>query len=851
MKRPFFCVALAYALGEVTALYTRTAGEISIAIVVLIFAGMIGLKRKQKGVWLLVAGICTGMLCAFLCIPAEVRDNREYERIVSVEDAYAVETYAAQKEQHGQEQSCTGVLVDIHGDTWTVRVLTEKTEDGHKKVAFKSAGMTKYILLRGMEEEDCHGMNRYKISDVIRITGIYHAFDNPSNPGAFPAKTYYLARNITGYYYAPQTVCLRKDQNLLKQPYRMYYTWKSQLYMAREKMNAQLYHILPSEIASIVSGILLGDKSEIDPETKRLYQIGGIAHILAISGLHISLLGGCLFRLLRKFRVPIGAAGITAMILVFTYGILTGMSLATIRAVWMLIIQLVAQILGKPYDMPTSMGIALLFMLLVNPVRILDSGMQLSYMAIAGVLLGNYVVRRLHRKTAFRRFQKRCRLRYRIVQSVIYSITLNAMMLPVLAKSYYVISVYAWLLNLIVIPLMTVVVVSAWIGLLLSGISLAWGGFLALPARWVLQFYTWLCRWTLMIPGNTIHTGEIMPVQMFMWYGMIVILFVLLHTGTRNKIRDKWYRRTGQFWRKKQVIRYNVIVCMAMIFLLFGGQVFFAGSQRTEAVYFLDVGQGDGILIRTPKGKNIVIDGGSTTQPKCGIYTILPAIRSQGIAQIDCWFVTHTDEDHISGLREIVELGKLSQIKVCAVVFSAYMVRDKAYYELETLLRKNGVAIHYMNAGEYIGDGTFTFTCLHPTRSYQPADKNAASLALAYHSNAFDMLFTGDMDMDAVEDMLGIDDWRAVDGAGIDGSGGQVPWQSTDGMEYNCVKLPHHGSKYSYSENLYARTKYAVISCGKKNRYGHPHAEVLEGLKQAGVQVLRTDEMGAVIFRSR
>ena len=425
------------------------------------------------------------------------------------------------------------------------------------------------------------------------------------------------------------------------------------------------------------------------------------------------------------------------------------------------------------------------------------------------------------------------------------------MMLPILAKTYYVISVYAWLLNLIVIPLMTVVVVSAWIGVLLSWISLVWGSFLVLPARWILQFYTCLCRWTLMIPGNTIHTGEIMPVQMVMWYGMIVVLFALLHTGTRNKIRDKWYRRTGQFWRKKQVIRYTVIVCTVMIFLLFGSQAFFTGSQRTESVYFLDVGQGDGILLRTPKGKNIVIDGGSTTQPKCGIYTILPAIRSQGIAQIDCWFVTHTDEDHISGLREIVELGKLSQIKVCAVVFSAYMVRDEAYYELETLLRKNGVAIHYMKAGEYIGDGTFTFTCLHPTRSYQPADKNAASLALAYHSNVFDMLFTGDMDMDAVEDMLGIDDWRAVDGAGMDGSGRQVSWQSTDGLEYNCVKLPHHGSKYSYSENLYARTKYAVISCGRRNRYGHPHAEVLEGLEQAGVQVLRTDEMGAVIFRSR
>lgn len=852
MKRPFFCVALAYALGEVIVLYTRTAGEISIAIVVLIFAGMIGSKKKQKGVWLLVAGVCTGMLCAFLRIPEDVRDSREHGQIVRTEDAYTVEAYAVQAERQGQELSCTAVIVDIHGGTWTVRVLTEKTEDEQKITAFKYAETAKYVLLRGMEES--HGINAYKISDVIHITGVYHVFENPANPGAFPAKTYYLARNITGYYYEPQTARRTEDQKLLKHPYSLYYAWKAQLYVVREKLDAQLYHILPDEIAAIASGILLGDKTEIDPETKRLYQIGGIAHILAISGLHISLLGGCLFRLFRKLRMPISAAGVMVMIFVFTYGVLTGMSLATMRAVWMLIIQLVAQILGKSYDMPTSMGIALLFMLLMNPVRILDSGMQLSYMAVAGVLLGNYVVRRLHRKAAFRRFQKRYRLRYRIVQSMIYSITLNAMMLPVLAKTYYVISVYAWLLNLIVIPFMTVVVVSAWIGLLLSWISIVWGSFLVLPARWILQFYTSLCRWTLMLPGNTIHTGEIMPVQMVMWYGMILILCMLLHTRIRNKIRDKWYRRTGQFWRKKQVKCYTVVVCMIMLLFLFGGQVFFARSQRTEAVYFLDVGQGDGTLIRTPKGKNIVIDGGSTTQSKCGTYTMLPAIQSLGMAQIDCWFVSHTDEDHISGLKEIVEMGKLSQIKVGTVVFSTYVVRDDAYYELVTMLQDNDVEIHYMKEGECIGDGTFTLTCLHPTQSYQPADKNSASLALAYHSNVFDILFTGDMDADAVENMLrlqgdtsgdmDVNSWTLMDYE----SGTGKDWNR---CSYDCIKIPHHGSRYSYNMDLYMEARYAVISCGYQNRYHHPHAEVLDGLADAGVSVLRTDEMGAVLFRRR
>ena len=125
-----------------------------------------------------------------------------------------------------------------------------------------------------------------------------------------------------------------------------------------------------------------------------------------------------------------------------------------------------------------------------------------------------------------------------------------------------------------------------------------------------------------------------------------------------------------------------------------------------------------------------------------------------------------------------------------------------------------------------IGDDTFTLTCLHPTAEYRAKDKNAASLALAYHSDTFDMLFTGDMDADAVADM----DIQ---------------------QDYDCIKLPNHGSKYSYVEGVYAHADYGLISCGYNNRYGHPHTEVLQGLAQEGTKVLRTDEMGAVIFRSR
>lgn len=249
-------------------------------------------------------------------------------------------------------------------------------------------------------------------------------------------------------------------------------------------------------------------------------------------------------------------------------------------------------------------------------------------------------------------------------------------------------------------------------------------------------------------------------------------------------------------------------------------------QQRTEAICFLDVGQGDGILIRSPDGRNIVIDGGSTSQSKCGTYTLLPALRSQGMTEIDCWFVTHTDEDHISGLKELLLQGKLTQIKVRTVVFSTYVFQDAALAELEAVIRAAGITIVWMREGDVIGDDTFTLTCLHPTAEYRAKDKNAASLALAYHSDTFDMLFT--------------ETWM------------QMPSQI---WIYNRIMIVSSFRIMAQSTRMwrggYAHADYGLISCGYNNRYGHPHTEVLQGLAQEGTKVLRTDEMGAVVFRGR
>lgn len=318
----------------------------------------------------------------FLRIPQDLREKPDIRQ----ENGYDIITYATGGETQGQPVICAGILTDRQGETWTMRVLDGADVHGD-------------ILLRGVEGE-------HTIAEIVQVTGTYDTFEHVRNPGGFQSRSYYLARNISGYYYAPQVTTITVDRwKILGLPRYLYYQGKRILYELRVWADCRIAKLLPEEQASLVSGILLGEKSGIDAELKTLYQMGGIAHILAISGLHISLLGGLLFRLMRRARVPIPAAGIITIAGLLLYGMMTGMSLATMRAIWMMVIFLVAQMFGKSYDMPTAMGVALFFMLLCNPVRILDAGMQLSYMAIAGVSLGNYGMKRLHKKLDFGGFR--------------------------------------------------------------------------------------------------------------------------------------------------------------------------------------------------------------------------------------------------------------------------------------------------------------------------------------------------------------------------------------------------------------------------------------------------------------
>lgn len=806
MKRPLFWAVTAFALGEVEGLCQDRTVRISIAFAVLICAVLwdrVRFKgRYLKYYW--IYGFCAilGFLNVLLREP--VRIGEDMSSLVCLE----------------------GYVCDLL-----------PKESGVDAVFRSNASDCEMNLLIYKVPDDI------AIGDYVSVEGRIERFSRAVNPGGFDMERYYQARGIDGVFRVDSYrdgITWKKleppvgDMGIFEQIQRGIYHCKNVLYRLRNTLKG-IFYTLDAGTAGIYAGILLGDKSGIDNALSKLYQSAGISHILAISGTHISLLGLGLFWMLRRMGVSLPWASAWSALFLICYGSMTGGGFSTVRAILMLMYVFLGRCVGRGADWLTGAAAALLAMLAWEPRRLLDGGLLLSFTAILGVVLGQYFLKRLCSIKAVRTMKKKHRFIYRCISCVVSAIGIQMVLAPVLAYLYYVLPTYSVFCNLIVLPTVPVVLLCGIVGLFLGGfchcpvpgrMALSVGGA-------VLKLYEWICRLVLELPFHSINVGKPSWTVLVSYYMLLLIFIFLTLPEILHRFRLLVYRYTHRWYQKSAWLR-----CMAVIYMclfLIGGVILYRIHRYSlcEQVVFLDVGQGDGVLIRTAGGSSLVIDGGSSSRDGLGEYVLVPALQSLGMARVDYWFVSHTDVDHISGLWDILQAGELSGVYIENIVFSAYAVRDDNMEELLRLAAERGIRVNYMREGEYLSDQhSFFVACMHPDSSFVTEDINQASLALAYRSENYAMLFTGDMDTAALEYMLGEEKNRK--------------WL----IHYDVIKVPHHGSKYSCLPELYDMTDVAVISCGERNSYGHPHTELLQDLEHAGVSVRRTDEEGAISFRA-
>ena len=504
------------------------------------------------------------------------------------------------------------------------------------------------------------------------------------------------------------------------------------------------------------------------------------------------------YHLLRRITGSYTVGGLAGVLFLSAYILMIGMTVSAFRAMVMFLFRIGADLSGRHYDSPTALAAAAVTVCMWRPLSLYDSGFWLSFGALIAIIFILPIFKNLP------------------AQSLWASVSVNLFLLPILMYSFYEVPIYGVFLNLIVIPLLSVLMAAGLIGTM---ISLFWehaGEAIFLCCRMIFRVYEHSCEAALRLPFARVVTGQ-PDIWKILFYYVFLFAAVLL---LRKKEENKGEKRS----RKKRGVLSVLLVGTGMTILLFTAQV-----KDKITITMLDVGQGDGLVIRGPEGKTYFMDGGSSDVKKVGEYRIEPYLLSQGIGSLDYVFVSHGDQDHISGIKELVQRQKTGVI-IKRLVFPTQTVWDDALKELAEMAEKEGIPVFTMEKGQCLTEGKLSLTCIQPGKGEMEETGNSASLVLALRYGDFDMLFTGDVE--------GKGEKRLVDHLQREYS--ECVW--------DVLKTAHHGSGNSTTEEFLktAAPQYAFISAGKNNFYGHPHKETLERLKDAGAIVYSTQEEGAV-----
>lgn len=688
----------------------------------------------------------------------------------------------------------------------------------------------------------------YINGDYICMSGTVSVPDSATNPGTFDQ--YIYLRN-KGYY-----LCI--SNGTIESGNHRPYSIEGFLYGIKNRCTKIIDNSFDSESAGIVKAMLVADKSTLDKNIKKLYSENGIAHIMAISGVHVAIIGMTLYGFLRKLRIGRLISGTFSIAIIILYGIMTGMSSSTERAVIMLILSIAAEYFGRKTDAPTSMGFAMIIMVLGNPYVILDAGFQLSFAAITGVTVVAPQLRKLLRmfkcfiketdekkKQKHKKIVSLRKMIIKLIDALVVGIASFITTTPVIIYYYYQFPPYSILINLIVIPLVSLIVGGSILvvltGLFFTGAAVV----MTYPVRLILFGYKYLCIFASGLPGASVLVGHISIGMVFVYYLSVVLIFAILRMI-----------RIGKTERGGPIL---YLMLATVLFLTVVYEVY--SYDKSLKVVYMDVGQGDGVLLRTSGHGGILIDGGSSSNKRVGEYVMVPVLKYYGVSEVEYAFVSHGDVDHVSGLEYLLN-EEQSGVHVVNLVLPEYGDQD-ALQELKSEATANNVNIIYMKPGDNITYNhqhaeTINIECLYPdeeagqgvldtnnlsmilktTITWDVREADIENLNKSSDSDAsLSLLFVGDAGIAAEQ--------RLIELYGKNSLG-----EISDSIACDILKVGHHGSRNSSGSDFLKRVSamYGIISCGKDNRYGHPHAETLERLKMADTKYMTTKEHGAIIL---
>lgn len=794
IKRPVFWILLAFVLGEVIAVFDLNIAVPCIVLAIIVIRKIIIKAYEDMGAFVV---IFFTLIMGFMLMSNEITTRNH---IYDLKE----NTVIVQGKIYKIENTAFGTNIYLKG---------VEVENGEKSVSVKRIFV------------NTEKIPNVKIGNIIKVRGKLRQFEEAANKGNFDSRKYYLSLGFYGKIEAGTIEIINSDYSGIRQGL---YELRMEIIERLEKLcsdNKGIFSIINNK-NGIIGAIILGDKTDLDSDIKELYSVSGIAHILAISGLHISFIGMAIYRLLRRrFRFLFSAA--VSIPVVLSFGIMSGFGISTIRAIIMFILKMIGEVLGRKYDAITAISLAGLVLLVQNPFVVCNSGFQMSFGAIIAIVLILPIAEEILNTDN------------KIIKVLSANFTISLVMNPILAWNYYELPTFSFLLNIVVVPLMSVVIVSSIAGIFCSCIMFGFGKVVIFPGCGILELYTFLCNIINKSSVASIVVGQPKVTIIIVYYAiLLVVLFGLKNIRTKytraEKERNIIKKETGLVLERKakkerRIKGQNVKLRLACIvgFLLLNCLIYYIPNPGFY-ITFINVGQGDGILIHRDNGTKVMVDGGSTSEKQVAKNCIVPYLKAEGIGTIDYSIITHTDKDHISGILEILENNNSNRIRIKNLVMPDINMKDDTYNELIEKAKLKKINVLYIKKGDTLSLGKTKIKCIYPETTTTASDKNDYCTVLSVKNKTSKILLTGDISKEIEEKIK-------------------------DDIEenYTVLKVAHHGSNYSSSEKFLKKVnpKYSIISVGKNNSYGHPGNETMERLRKQGGVIYRTDEKGGITIR--
>lgn len=659
-----------------------------------------------------------------------------------------------------------------------VTIISDIQEKEYKKVCTaKIVRNNKKILINIKMSQDIPSI---KYGDSLYIEGEFKQPEEARNYKGYNYKQYLKTKKIIG------TVELEKAK-ILKSSNGSF------IHNIQKYIKDTINGTLTDEEGNLLLAILLGDKDKLSEDIQESFKTSNLSHMLAVSGAHVSYIILGLTYVLQNSIIGKKNEKIVCIIFLLFFMAITNFTPSVTRACIMAVLTLFSGIIYRKSDVYTNISVAALITLIFNPYNLLDLGFQLSYGGTIGIII---FIKRIQEKKSNSKV-----INY-IKQMALVSIYANIIIIPIMMYHFNTVSFTFIISNIMASPILGIIVITGFLFIIASITVKPLTRLIAIFIKPILSILIKISQICSKLPFSNIL---VVTPYMFNVISYYAIILYCIKSKKNNKCK--------------------IIICLLIVLILINF-IIYIFPQKLR-IFFIDVGQGDSTLIITPDKKTVLIDGGGSDSFDVGEKVLLPYLLDRRILKIDYVLISHFDTDHCGGILTIME-----KVKVKNIIISEQAEHSENYERFKKLMIHKKIRLIEVKKGDKIKIGRYSeFKILFPTSrllSENPLNNN--SIVAQFNYNNFKMLFTGDIEKLAEQQIL-----------------------KTEKAEIRAdiLKVAHHGSKTSSIPEFIkaVKPKIALIGVGKNNTFGHPNKQTIKNLENIKCRIYRTDIQGEIIIK--